>query len=63
MSVDERWYQEGSPVIEALAERLWSYESIVGKLPWAELGVQGRVGPRQRAYELLAIIERYEVLR
>jgi hypothetical protein len=58
-TVDERWYHEGSPVIEELAERLWAYESIPGKLPWDQLGTQGRVGPRRKAYEMLAIVEKH----
>lgn len=60
MTVDERWYQEGNPLIEELAERLWAYESIPGKLPWDRLCTQGRVGPRRKAYEMLAIVEKHQ---
>lgn len=59
MEVDEKWYHAGPPVIEALAERLWAYENIVGKVPWAELCDQGRVGPRRKAYEILDIVQRH----
>jgi hypothetical protein len=58
-AADEKWYQQGPPVIEELAERLWAYENIPGKLPWAELGVQGRIGPRRKAYEMLDIVYRH----
>lgn len=57
MSVLEKWHQEGTPLIEALAEHLWASSNFPGKLPWDELGVQGRVGPRAKAYRILDIVK------
>lgn len=61
MTVDERWYREGSPLIEELAERLWSYGNVPHGLPWEELGAQGRVGPRRKAYEIMEIVGRHQM--
>ena len=57
--IDEKWYREGPPVIEALAEYL-SGIGTPGRLPWAELGVQGRVGPRAQAYKILDIVKEHQ---